>query len=323
CTMGGPGPHATTTVISGSRPLGMEDKRIRPGQLSANNFYNHHLSPWNSRLNSRYSWSAKASDHNQWLQIQFDQTKVTGVATQGRQDAHQWVTRYNLLHSTDGTTFTTYRYPSSDKLFQANRDRSSVVYNALNPPIYARFLRINPYGWRSYISMRAEFYGCATDQCNLPLGFQDGRITRSHMTASSLYSQYYGPWNARIQETNHGQVRGAWIAKIRNQNQWIQVDLEFDFGRPSKVVRVSTQGMQDRNYWVTQYYMTYSLDGLRFLEYKHNSNRKYFTGNRDRSTAVSHVLYPPIRARYVRIHPWGWHAYIGLRAEFFGCHTGI
>lgn len=35
--------------------------------------------------------------------------KVTGIATQGRQDANQWVTRYIVSYSPDTTTFRYYR----------------------------------------------------------------------------------------------------------------------------------------------------------------------------------------------------------------------
>lgn len=45
----------------------------------------------------------------QWLQINFGNiARVTGIATQGRRDAHQWVTRYVLSYG-DGSIFTAYR----------------------------------------------------------------------------------------------------------------------------------------------------------------------------------------------------------------------
>ena len=34
----------------------------------------------------------------------------------------------------------------------------------LNPPIKARFVRIIPEKWQTYIAMRAEFYGCHTSK---------------------------------------------------------------------------------------------------------------------------------------------------------------
>ena len=45
--------------------------------------------------------------------------------------------------------------------FQGNYDRYSVRTHAFRPALYARYVRIQPRGWRSHISMRMELYGCA------------------------------------------------------------------------------------------------------------------------------------------------------------------
>ena len=92
-----------------SLPLGLEDKRLVDGALSASTYYNHHLAPWLGRLNSIRSWSARVNNARQWLQINLGNlARVTGIATQGRRDAHQWVTRYVLSYG-DGTNFKAYR----------------------------------------------------------------------------------------------------------------------------------------------------------------------------------------------------------------------
>ena len=36
--------------------------------------------------------------------------KVTGIATQGRQDADQWVTAYRIYYSSDGVYFSSVKY---------------------------------------------------------------------------------------------------------------------------------------------------------------------------------------------------------------------
>lgn len=92
-----------------SLPLGLEDKRIVDGALSASTYYNHYLTPWLGRINSIRSWSARVNNARQWLQINLGNiARVTGIATQGRRDAHQWVTRYVLSYG-DGTSFKAYR----------------------------------------------------------------------------------------------------------------------------------------------------------------------------------------------------------------------
>ena len=47
-----------------------------------------------------------------------------------------------------------------------------------------------------------------------------------------------------------------------------------------------------------------------------------FKGNYDRFTVVKNKLHKPIITRYIRIRPETWHAYISLRAEFYGCKEG-
>ena len=37
---------------------------------------------------------------------------------------------------------------------------NTVVYHILNPPIRARYIRVVPVDWHSWISMRMELYGC-------------------------------------------------------------------------------------------------------------------------------------------------------------------
>ena len=104
------------------------------------------------------------------------------------------------------------------------------------------------------------------DKCDVPLGIQDGRITQSMLTASSMYNRYYGPWSARLQARNHGAIRGGWLARVNNNRQWLQIDL----GAKSVVKRIATQGRYDANQWVTSYTVSYSNNGVRFYPYREN-----------------------------------------------------
>ena len=91
-------------------PLGLEDNRITNGHLTASTFYNYHLSPWRGRLNGIYSWSVRSNRVGQWFQVNFvELMRIKGVATQGRQNANQWVRSYTVSYSVDGMTFRAYR----------------------------------------------------------------------------------------------------------------------------------------------------------------------------------------------------------------------
>ena len=80
---------------------------------------------------------------------------VTGVATQGRNFADNWITSYKIQYSTDGITFTDY---NGGQVFTGNTDRNTVVRHNLNTPITARYIRFNPQSWYTWISGRFEVY---------------------------------------------------------------------------------------------------------------------------------------------------------------------
>ncbi|XP_068700748.1 retinoschisin-like isoform X2 [Montipora foliosa] len=152
------------------QPLGMEFGEIKDAQIQASSEYDLNHAAIQGRLNfqksgeKRGAWAAKYSDSNQWLQIdlQGSYTKVTAVASQGRNDFDLWVTKYKLQYSNDGVTFRYFREEGQtvDKEFAANNDKNSIIYHKLNPPIMARYVRFRPVTWHNHISMRVEVYGC-------------------------------------------------------------------------------------------------------------------------------------------------------------------
>ena len=97
--------------------LGMENGTISDGQISASSQLDSSHAVFQGRLHFKAtagkagSWSARSNDVNQWFQIDLGsrQTKVTRVATQGRNDSAQWVTKYKLQYSSDGVNFQYYR----------------------------------------------------------------------------------------------------------------------------------------------------------------------------------------------------------------------
>ena len=56
-------------------------------------------------------WVAETKDANQWLQVDLGSiyTRVTRVATQGRNGYKQWVKKYQLQYGNDGASFQYYR----------------------------------------------------------------------------------------------------------------------------------------------------------------------------------------------------------------------
>ena len=81
----------------------MEDERIPDSLITASSYYNPKLSPSNARLNADRAWCAEVNDANQWLQVDFFWTVIVSrIQTQGRQNAHQWVTKFTVSYRQDG-----------------------------------------------------------------------------------------------------------------------------------------------------------------------------------------------------------------------------
>lgn len=145
----------------------MQSGNIPNSHITASSMWDKNHPPWRGRLGITRvgsligSWSAKYNDNNQWIQVFLGRvTKVTAVATQGRQDYDQWVTSYSLQYSADGGAFIDY---AAGRHFEGNYDQNSVIRHALAPPMTASYVRLLPKTWYKHISLRLELYGCSRE----------------------------------------------------------------------------------------------------------------------------------------------------------------
>ena len=90
----------------------MESETISDTQLSASSQMDGNHSAAQARLHFKADgsiaggWSALKNDGNQWFQIDLGSyTRVSGVATQGRDAYKEWVTKFKLQYSDDSLTF--------------------------------------------------------------------------------------------------------------------------------------------------------------------------------------------------------------------------
>ncbi|EDO33337.1 predicted protein, partial [Nematostella vectensis] len=213
--------------------------------------------------------------------------------------------------------------------FKGNDDRSTVQTNDVVPAIIARFVRIRPTKWHSYISLRAEFFGwfyVPREDCAAPLGMTDHSIADSSITASSSSGASTLPSQGRLYNRKTSSFTGAWLAKNNDMEQYFQIDLK----KMTKITKVATQGRPDSNQWVKSYRLEYSFNDAYYQPYSDgksmpgNTNRDdvHLSGNDDRHTVVLHDLVTPIFACYVRTRPKTWKTRISLRQELYGCKEG-
>ena len=99
----------------------MENGAISDAQISASSQLDDNHGPHRARLNrkqegnKKVAWSSLNNDIYQWLQVDIGTyTTVTRIATQGRSDMEQWVTKYRLQYSEDGVNFHCYKALAQD-----------------------------------------------------------------------------------------------------------------------------------------------------------------------------------------------------------------
>ncbi|CAH1794014.1 unnamed protein product [Owenia fusiformis] len=111
----------------------------------------------------RGGWAAEYGDDvNQWIQVDLgDVMLVNGVITQGSASLNQWVTSYKLFYGKTEENREEYR-----KVLTGNVDQNSYVTNVIEPPVLARFVRINPQTWNIHINMRFDVIGCSIPEGN-------------------------------------------------------------------------------------------------------------------------------------------------------------
>lgn len=107
--------------------LGLESYAVPDSAVTASSMVDIYHKPGNGRLHFqkvpsplRYgAWAAQGGHYltGSWWQVDFGNwTKVTIVATQGRQDAAQWVKQYKLSYAYDGLFFKYYKQGDYDKV---------------------------------------------------------------------------------------------------------------------------------------------------------------------------------------------------------------
>ena len=99
----------------------MESGLIADAQITASTEWDANHAAIQGRLNflagggKAGGWSSRYNNPSQWIQVNLERyTKVTQIATQGRNAYAQWVTKYKLQFSEDGVHFRYYHEPGQN-----------------------------------------------------------------------------------------------------------------------------------------------------------------------------------------------------------------
>lgn len=95
-----------------------------------------------------------------------------------------------------------------------------------------------------------------------------GRIPDTALTSSSVYGRQYSPRYGRLYGLSRDGSAGAWSPRQNYVGEWLQIDL----GTVTVVTGIATQGQAThwREQWVTQYGLSYSVNGVTFERYENN-----------------------------------------------------
>ena len=109
------------------------------------------------------------------------------------------------------------------------------------------------------------------------------------------------------------EVGYAWCAGNSNGESWLQVDL----GKPYLIQYVVTWGRNSPNneQWVTSYNLSYSLDGITFIN---DDISNPLNGNENDYDESVNLLDPMIIAQYLRFTPITWNEHPSMKIEASG-----
>ncbi|KFZ46837.1 Coagulation factor VIII [Antrostomus carolinensis] len=304
--------------------LGLASGHIADSQITASGQYGQ-WAPYLARLDNTGSINAWSTDRiNASIQVDLLHVMIIhGIKTQGARQKFSslYVSQFVVFYSLDGQRWKKYKGNSTNTqmLFFANVDATGVKENRFNPPIVARYIRINPTHYNIRTTLRMELIGCDLNSCSMPLGMENREIPDQRISASSYSTSVFSSWSPSHARLNLQGRTNAWRPKSNSPSEWLQVDFEVT----KKVTAIITQGAKAvfTHVFVKEFAVSSSQNGVHWSWVLQDGKEKIFKANRDHTSTAMNTLEPPLFARYVRIHPRQWHNHIALRTEFLGCDT--
>ena len=148
----------TRACLATLRPsiYGAVAERTPENRRSYSSFWNNNwkTSSISSGTASRITWRSQ-NGHltGQWMQLDLGvPTRVGGVVTQGRADANQWVTKYQVEYKSGFS----WVLVDGGYEFSGNLDRSTQVKNYFDSTVVTRYIKILVTAHHGHVAMRAD-----------------------------------------------------------------------------------------------------------------------------------------------------------------------
>jgi hypothetical protein len=254
----------------------------------------------NSMIDSPGGWCSETNSVGQWIQLDNGKIgSISGVITQGRKDADQWVKSFKVKYKDESGSW----WDIDGKTFQGNRDRNSKVTTTFSKPVRARYIRIYPQAWDSHISMRVDMIGGSTNTDKTPAL---GDLPYSNHKSSAN-------WGGDAIGTSHGAGRldsaRAWSATSAEQTAktaWYQLSLNA----PVNISGVVMKGRPDATQWITSVKIQYEDENGGF---KDVDGGFIFDANYDKNSLVKIFFENPVRTKAIRFYPQSWYGHASGR----------
>jgi len=148
---------------------GLKDGTLPDSAFTASSFYdaNGDHDPATARLDfggSTKGWSSDNADGvGEWIDVDLGEVvRVSGVVTQGV-ESDEWVSKYTVSISTDGTVYNVIQENGVDKVFIGNTDSTTHVTRIFPKPVKARHVRftvVERGASSTWTSFRLEILQC-------------------------------------------------------------------------------------------------------------------------------------------------------------------
>jgi hypothetical protein len=250
----------------------------------------------NSMIDSSSGWCGQ-NHVGEWIQLDNGKIgSISGVITQGRKDADQWVQSFKVKYKDESGSW----WDIDGKTFPGNKDRNTKVTTTFSKPVRARYIRIYPQTWHGHVSMRVDMIGGSTNTDKTP--------ALGDLPYSSHKSS--GNWAGDAIGTSHGAGRldsgRAWSAKTNTIGQWYQLSLNA----PVNISGVAMKGRPDAAQWVTSVKIQYEDENG---EFKDVDGGFIFDGNYDQNSLVKIFFAKPIRSKAIRFYSQSWYGHMSAR----------
>jgi hypothetical protein len=342
-----PGIFVLPAALPAIQPILSESFKMGYASVRSNTEHNPGHSAVNCYLHNTMSrvraWVGKCCPATlvtkEYVQFSFFQPQlVVAIATQGRNNDTQWVTKYYaFFHCQQGEekewkNISTERNGHEMQVFEGNTDSDTVKECKLLQPVWATAVRVMPIQSATYTSMRCDVLINRLPPKNppaIPPAIPDAQLVEAFKLGYAYIRSSGDRWEEKIDHYsencyldnthNWAAVSKAWCGMNAAASVTTNEYLQFSFFKPQLVVAIATQGRQDAAEWVTQYRVLYHYEGRAEANWGYADSvlngGNIFTGNSDQNTKVIRRLKNAVWATAVRINPVGSSGYTSMRCD--------